>query len=239
MAGKRGSLPKILTKEQLRSRFGQLRGESLQAGRDRNYWETYTVFDEFKDSEFDDLIESGILFQGAELTCPECGSRYWYSVDSLEQRMTCTGCFSVFHLQPEATWSYRLNDLLRNALSFHGTFPVIQTLYTLEREYPSNMFLFLPCQNIYKREEAQPFTDLDLIFIKNAKFVIGEVKSDPNSFKDEDLLKIETVAEELEPNEVVLAAPGEEWPAAVNEQVEGLRQRLMQCDIALRVVHLH
>jgi len=238
MAGKRGSLPKILTKEQFRSRFGQLRGESLQAGRHKDYWEAYTVFDEFKHREFEDLVESGILFQGAELTCPQCGSRYWYSVDSLQQRMKCTGCFSFFHLKPEATWSYRLNDLVRNALSFHGTLAVIQALYTLEHEYPSNMFLFLPCQNIYEHEEAQPFTDLDLIYVKSAKFVIGEVKSDPNSFKEEDFLKIKAVAEELQPNEVVLAAPGDAWPAPVEEKVKGLRQGLMPSDVAVRVLPL-
>ncbi|TAK06315.1 hypothetical protein EPO44_05540, partial [bacterium] len=45
--------PQVLTKEQLRSRFGQLRGEALKAGQDTDYRQARTNFDEYKDREFE------------------------------------------------------------------------------------------------------------------------------------------------------------------------------------------
>ncbi|MFQ5852478.1 MAG: hypothetical protein ACE5JU_18100 [Candidatus Binatia bacterium] len=230
--------PQVLTKEQFRSRFGQLRGEALKYGQDIDYWQACTNFDEYQDRKFEDLVEAGVLFQGAEVPCYQCGSRYWYSVEDFKQQMKCIGCFSSFPLRPELTWSYRLNDLVRNALKYHGTLAVVQGLYTIERGYPSGMFLFLPCQNIYERDENSPFTDLDLVFIKDGKFIIGEVKSDPNAFDEKDFVKIGDVAAELQPNQVMFAAPADAWPADVQAQVDALRNRLAPLEIEVLDLHL-
>ena len=56
------------------------------------------------------------------------------------------------------------------------------------------MFLYLPCQEIFKRGVNQPFTDLDVVLISNGKFIVGEVKSDPGGFAQADLEKLLEVA---------------------------------------------
>lgn len=228
----------VLTKGQLRSRFGQLRGDALKAQGDTNYWQAHAAFDERKDQEFNDLVGMSVLHQGAEAACPHCGSRNWYSVEDLKSEMRCVGCFSLFPLRPELIWSYRLNDLVRNALRYHGTLAVLQALYTIERDLPMGMFLFLPCQNIYEKEGSNPFTDLDLVFIKGGKFVIGEVKSEPSAFEEKDFVKIGEVAEELQPDQVLFAAPGETWPDDVKARVTALMEKLAPLEIEVRALPL-
>jgi len=102
------------------------------------------------------------------------------------------------------------------------------------------MFLYLPCQDIFEGRSDRPhlprndsFTDLDLIGIRAGSFFIGEVKSDPKSFKDSDLQKLKAAAEDLIPDEIVLAAPGERWPPDIEEMFSKLSQDLEPIDIKI------
>lgn len=233
----RDPLLRYLTKEQFRSWFGQLRQEALKQGRDTNWWQASQRFDDLKELEFRQLVEARVLFQGAEPECPNCGSRYWYSVDDLKSQMRCVGCFSNFSLQTELEWSYRLNDLVTNALRYHGTLTVIQALASME-DVPSGMFLFLPCQDIFEANKKKQYTDLDLILIENGKFVIGEVKSDSTAFDLDDFNKLGAIAEDLQPDKVVFAAPGEIWPATVHDFLATLKARLVPLQIEVQDLHL-
>ena len=96
------------------------------------------------------------------------------------------------------------------------------------------MFLFLPCQDIFERDPSNPnawpgnlLTDLDLVVISDRMCIIGEVKSDPKGFKPDDFEKMKIVAEDLLPDEVVFAAPGDAWPsdqeAAIKQLAEALK----------------
>ncbi|MEW6408918.1 MAG: HsdR family type I site-specific deoxyribonuclease [Nitrospirota bacterium] len=194
------------------------------------YREVSSIFDELKESELLYLLERRVFLQGVELRCPHCGTRQWYVVDDIGSEMRCDGCLFRFSLPPSPAWSFRLNNLVRNALCKHGMLAVLHALYNLQ-QFLSGMFLFLPSQDIFEEGQQNPFTDLDLVVIRDGKFLIGEVKSDPHGFKPDDLDKLRVVAEDLLPDEVVLAAEGERWPPDVEEGIKRLTETLKPFDV--------
>ncbi|WP_447985478.1 hypothetical protein [Nitrospira sp. Nam74] len=77
------------------------------------------------------------------------------------------------------------------------------------------------------------FTDLDFVVVRDRLFLIGEVKSDPKAFREKYFEKMRVVAEDLQPDEVILAAPdiGGGWPPEVNRQSQQLATALSPLDI--------
>ena len=100
------------------------------------------------------------------------------------------------------------------------------------------MFLYLPCQEVFKRGVNQPFTDLDVVLISNGKFIVGEVKSDPGGFAQADFEKLLEVAKEVRPDEVILSAPGEEWPPHVLTEIANFTESLRAYDVDVTPVLL-
>jgi len=207
----RESLPRSLTLPNIRQIFQQMLGEHMRLRRQ----DTFHPNERFEDQrgiELEMLLNSQVLFQGANLPCQNCGSSFWYPIGQLDREMRCQGCLSLFVCPPSPEWSFKLNELVLNCIKRHGIFPVLRTLTTLA--WPiSNMFLFRPSQNIYASNSEVEFTDLDIIAITDGRLIIGEVKSSPSSLAQEDCDHLQAIAMELEPNEVILAALGEEWPA--------------------------
>ena len=89
------------------------------------------------------------------------------------------------------------------------------------------MFVWFSCQNAYEdAEEKKRLTDLDIVCFREGKFLIGEVKSEPTAFTEEVVPVMGEVADDLEPDEVVFAAPGE-FPPEVLDRLRVLRDRLV------------
>lgn len=226
----RDTKPRIMTKKNLKDRFGELRGKALKAQSGDGWWRANEKFDELKEQELRNLLEQRVLLQGAELVCPHCGTRQWYVVDDLGSEMRCNGCLFRFPLDPTPEWSFRLNDLVRNALRKHGTLAVIHALCQLQ-ESARGMFLFLPCLDIFEKDQENRFTDLDLVVISDGRFLIGEVKSDPRGFERSGFDKLKEVAEELLPDAVVIAAQGESWPGTVEAEIRRLTETLAPVEV--------
>lgn len=193
---------------------------------------------EEQEADLHSLLTAGVLLQGAELLCPACGTRHWYLVDELATKMRCRGCTSGFSLPPTPRLSFRLNELVASALRVHGTLPVLQALYREQLRLPRAMFLWLPSQEIYRRGEDTPFTDLDLIVVRDRRYVLGEVKSHPAGFRGGQLRRLEEVTRELRPDVVLIAAPGQDWPEDVAREIGALRERLSVLDIQVEPVLL-
>ncbi|MDP3723551.1 MAG: hypothetical protein Q8R91_08655 [Candidatus Omnitrophota bacterium] len=218
--------PEIMQRKGLRSIFNQLRSEALQKRPDDGYWKARDEFDE----ELEHLLNAKIMLQGAKVRCPHCFTTEWRVVDDLSSEMRCNGCLFRFSFPLAPEWSFQLNDLVGNALKKHGTLAVLHTLYKLNSS-PHGPFLFVPCQDIFKRDQTRSFTDLDIVAIRNCRVIIGEVKSSPVGFKSSDFDKLRQVAEDLAPDEVLIAAPGEEWPSDVMAEIHRLRDALSSQEI--------
>jgi len=91
---------------------------------------------------------------------------------------------------------------------------------------------------LYEVDCDQAFTDVDLVYFVDHELVIGEVKSDPSAFAAEDLDTLETVASDLLPDRVVLAAPGDRWPAEVLDRVRVLSEQQAESGVRWEIVKL-
>ena len=168
------------------------------------------------------LTDAGIFLQGVRVRCRSCGSRYWKNVDDLRQQSKCQGCGLLVSLPVTGDWRFKLNALVRNAIAFHGSVPVISALYSL-RDEARNFFLFAPGLVFFKgcgnnRETA---AELDLICISDGKFIIGEVKQRAEEFSTQELKKLARLAAELQADETVIAAFTDE-----KKQMESHRSKL-------------
>ena len=214
-----------------------MRSVARKAGGDAHYWATAASFEECAGDEFECLVRIGVLKQGTEIRCTNCGSMFWYSIDQFRPRTACVGCGEIVGLPIEADWFYRLNDMVANAIESSGTCAVVQALYMLERE-GRGMFLALPCQNLADADDGPAVTDVDILAIVESRFVIGEVKSSPTGFQQSEIDKMIELAMELRPDELVFAAPGEDWPADVDASVSAAARALAPFGIKARAMKM-
>lgn len=218
--------PGAVTLRKLQNWFGQWRSEAIRAGGSAaEWWRHHDSFDEWRRSDLNDLLEAGVMEQGCTVTCSDCGSPNWYPASRLGPMLACPSCSFETPMGAEPEWSFRVNELLANALDREGALAMLLALVELEH-FQSDMFLFLPPQDVFERESRAAFTDVDLAFIRAGKFGIAEVKSNPRAFDADDLERIAVVAEDWEPDIVLLAAPGSSWPNEVSAGIERLRDRL-------------
>jgi hypothetical protein len=226
--------PGAVTMRKLQSWFGQWRSEAIRAGGSAaEWWRHHNSFDEWRRSELNNLLEAGVMEQGCTVTCSDCGSPNWYPANRLGPMLTCPGCSFQTPLPAEPEWSFRVNELLANALDREGALAMLLALVELEH-FGSDMFLFLPPQDVFERQARAAFTDVDIAFIRSGKFGIAEVKSSPRSFDVDDLERIAAVAEDWRPDTLLLAAPGTEWPAEIRTEFERLEARLGPSGVAVK-----
>lgn len=249
-----------LTFSKLKDLFGKFRGEAKKEGSDESYWTAYERFDALKENELANLVSSRVLMQGLSLRCPHCYTTHWHAVDDLRLEIDCESCLSVFQFPLNESWSFRLNALVVNAIRYHGTTTVLQALFRLESTSSFNgMFQYLPAQDIFEQEiettdrtvakirmkdgqlsftEGRLFSDLDLLYVSAGRFGVVEVKSSAAGFSDEELLKLKTIASHIRPDDLVLAASGDAWPAEVQTRIDIFAVELLKLGVKVRQMML-
>jgi hypothetical protein len=153
-----------------------------------------------------ELTARKLFLHGAEVQCQHCLAALWYHVDDLQSVITCRGCRKEIHLPAETRWSYALNELVATAVRDHGVAPVIRTALRLFAD-SRECFYFLPGMEIrdYKTDPEKQVCELDLVWIRDGVFGIGEVKRTPKKFDvSKNLVRI--LGEAL-PDKFLLASP--------------------------------
>lgn len=161
-------------------------------------------------SELSELTQSNVVFQGAELRCPNCLSSYWYSVEEMRKTIICRGCHTPFPLLAETEWSYQLNELVRAGIGDHGLLSVLRTLTRLF-DGAHDCFFFTPSVEFlaYPNEgEPKAERELDLAWVKDGLFGVAEVKDTTKLFKQSDYENLAALAQKVKADVVVIAAPG-------------------------------
>jgi len=171
------------------------------------------------------LTERGILLMGIQARCPSCGYQAWHHIDDTTQALNCGGCNSLFSIEPERVWYYRLNSLVRAAYAEHGLLPVILVLGQLLMHAESS-FLFAPCMDLFENIDDHPIGDLDIALILNGKFVIGEIKQKRDHFDKASFDKIEGIARRLLPDVVLFASMDPEPTELINREITRLSEVL-------------
>jgi hypothetical protein len=223
-----------VTLPKMKQWFGLWKGEGLKNQTEAAWWKE-AQFDDWTKRTLERLLHSGILQQGCEVRCETCGSDNWHEVEALRSVVPCPGCATALNLGADPEWSFRLNEMLASALDREGVLPVLLALIELDSWIVRDALLYLPPQDIFEdRKGGGPFTDVDLFFIRNGKFGIAEIKSDPAAFEPEKLEKLAVVAEDLRPDVVLLAAVGKAFPASISKSFESLAERLGNHHISVK-----
>jgi hypothetical protein len=139
--------------KQLKGKFYDIRGKGMRGTDEGNYWRVHEKFDSRRERDVSEFLWSNILIQGVFVRCYNCFTTQWIMVDDVGATIICSGYLSNIQLPANPEWSFKLNDLVGNAVSRHDTLSVVRALYEVGGGHFSRFFVFLPCQNIYKKEE--------------------------------------------------------------------------------------
>jgi len=152
------------------------------------------------------LVSSGMFEQGIGVRCYFCGSSFWYSIEELRKEISCKGCQAPIQVSAEAKWVYKLNELLKNVISFHGVFPVIWALGELLHR-ARDSFVYLPSLGLYKNYEAPfPYAEIDIACILDGKLIIGEIKTSSHEFSKAEIDKFSKTCKEILPQKAIIGA---------------------------------
>lgn len=174
----------------------------------------------FFESDFNELFDClndlvGIdgYFIGQKISCRNCGSSLWYSLSELNNLMSCKGCFQKITPRIEATYYYKLNDVIKNCMisnsgsskDVHGNLTVLKTLLSKERHSIKSFYL-LPSQNYYLSHHSKtPHSDIDIICVSDGNLIIGEAKNSVKEFTTEVIENLIKIGDIIEPDELLLA----------------------------------
>ncbi|MFI5108148.1 MAG: hypothetical protein ACHP78_04805 [Terriglobales bacterium] len=161
-------------------------------------------------SAVSELTRNEILFHGAELRCPNCILRLWYSVAEMEKSVVCRGCQHTFPLPAEPQWAYRLNELVSAGVRYHGLMPVVRTVTRLFEDTRNSFFLTpgVDFINWYTDDERPKREhELDLAWVKDGMLGIAEVKTTTRLFSQRDYDSLGVLARIIRPNVVLISAP--------------------------------
>jgi len=184
-----------------------------------------------------ELIDWNVLLMGIKPKCPRCGYRIWYHLNEAGQQIDCKGCGYRYSVNAQEKWQYRLNSLLKAACSKHGTIPVLLAIGQLLSDARSS-FIYFPSVELIKRNEDykknQCLGEIDLLCIKDSKFIIGEIKQTVGLFRADDFNKIGDIAEKIKPDIIIFSSIDIKPNALVEENVKALQERLKNLEIKVR-----
>lgn len=188
-------------------------------------------------SELSKLVDTNILQLGIKPRCPKCGYRIWYRIDDAKQEITCRGCGYKFAVPAESKWFYRLNNLIRAAVSLHGTVPLLITLGQLMGDARSAA-MFMPSTELLQKEDSENreltvFGELDLVCIKDGKFIIGEVKQSVGLFGSDDFKRMRDIAKMIRPDGIIFSSLNRKPNTFVMDNIDKLKNELADLEISV------
>ena len=198
-----------------------------------NYLEKHPdIRREFNETSLKDylshLLSLDILQLGIAPKCLNCGSRIWTHLDEIRQRHNCQGCGFEFTLSAEEDWCYRLNSLVLSGFYGQGLMPVILVLGQLLKNSVS--FIFVPNLDLYDEynpnNNPTPSAEIDVVCIRNGKFIIGEVKESVSHFGQAEFNKMEDIAMRTKPDQVIFSALSEQPSEDVKQKIKELSDKL-------------
>jgi len=185
--------------------------------------------------EISRMLQVGVLQMGFNQKCPRCGSANWFLIDDARQEVACDGCRYKYSMQAEPPITYRLSSLVRQGVFAHGLVPVVLTLGQLLHDSGSSFF-FSPSVDVLHSLTDEPrtfklVTDLDVVCIKDGKFIVGEVKTSQDRFELERILLLAQVAETIGADVLLFSSLESIETERTKEMIETVREKLINAKI--------
>ncbi len=192
-----------------------------------------------------DLIDANVLLVGVMPMCPHCGYKIWYHIDEVKQKVKCSGCSYIFSMSAGEKLFYRLNSFVRFVVRTRGTVPVLLVLGQLLFETRSSFLYYVNLDLFKNKADRERWGELDIVCIKDGKFILGEVKQHVGLFTKKDFEKMAEVATLLKPDLLLFSSLDLEPNSMVKKNIEILRKQLSNLEIEVkwyplsRYIHKH
>ena len=200
---------------------------AAQLGSDSNYMTLRTL---------NEYLDKKVLQRGFTLKCKECRQFDWYEIGSVSDVIHCSRCGRTQGYEPEAPWSYRLNELvfqcLKNRVDCH-----ILTLDQIQLRAIAETFIYIPAFDVFNAEDrSKPILEVDLACILDGQLILGECKTKGSILRDDrrQLAKYEALAKEIQAGVLVLSTLAENWTDDAKRHIEERKGHLRKFNINLK-----
>jgi hypothetical protein len=216
---------------------------------DLNAFIEKSIEEDFKrhiDSELQFFVDNDALFMGMKVKCYNCGSKSWYPLRELSNKLPCKGCFKTIVPAVQSHLYYKFNDVILNNISsdpvkrsknFNGNYIVLKTLGNFAESHKSHeSFLWTPSVDVLIHDGTKPLTtDIDLLMIQNGELIIGEAKADTEGFTTLQFEQLRKIAVAIRPDKIILAYSDGALPL---QKIEDLRTELSSigCEIIIHKI---
>ncbi len=129
------------------------------------------------------LVGIKAVQRGMEMKCPSCGTKMWYGIHMLDERVRCSGCLEMFDLpltespsdDSDRAFQYALNPLVNQAMD-QDILPVVIALLALKTQH-AEMYHAVLGMNFQDRAASQRRGDFDFVYIHKHRVYGGECKA--------------------------------------------------------------
>ena len=126
------------------------------------------------------LLRKRLVFRGLELECVDCGTSAWYSLNDVGNQFLCVGCQGQqpFDRMPQdASWRYRVNQLLASALD-QGVLQQVLAAHDMDLKFPlaSRTYMF-PNVILADTRTGGHVAEIDLLGFEDGEWIVAECKA--------------------------------------------------------------
>ena len=126
------------------------------------------------------LLRKSLIFRGLELECRDCGTSAWYSLNEVGNQFLCVGCqgHQPFDRMPqEASWRYRVNQLLASALD-QGVLQQALAAYAMDLSVPHVSRTYMsPNVVLADMVTGDHVAEIDLLGFEDGEWIVSECKA--------------------------------------------------------------
>jgi len=230
-------LTKTSAKQEIDLKITRFIDEAKKETEEYNNKEKQNKFEFYENDlkeKISELLELNILLVGVKPKCPHCGYRIWYHINEIRQAINCRGCGYEYNIQAEEPWQYRLNSLVRSAFGSHGTLPVLLVIGQLMFE-ARNSFIYSPSLDLLSKPETGDklihYGEVDLVCVKDGKFIIGEIKQSVSLFKKSDFDKMLELAKKIKPDTIIFSSLDREPSQSVKSNIDRIKEELKDLEV--------
>ena len=186
------------------------------------------------------LVETNGLFIGMKVKCHHCGSKKWYSLEELNAKIACKGCYNEAIPHIESPLYYRVSDVIRNNLvsdyssdknEFDGNYFVLRALISLRNDHKwcRSSFIWSPPMEIRIAGKHPRTTDIDILALQDGKLIMGEVKARAGLFTKKDIDNLIWIGKNLLPDVIILAYQS----GRLGEQIQKIKNAIgrPECEV--------
>ena len=134
------------------------------------------------------LLRKRLVFRGLDLICRNCGTSAWYSLNEVGNQFRCVGCQEQqpFDRMPQdASWRYRVNQLLASALD-QGVLQQVLAAYAIDLRPPSKSRAYVfPNVILSDLRNGGHVAEIDLFGFQDGEWLAAECKAWGSATKSE------------------------------------------------------